>query len=168
MTSGGEILKEFEIAMAATAKYLGGRSDIWTINQQLVEIIQSELAEIDNQDLDPVSKKVQKKDKEKILKVVSCLQDYATQKEMKCDFIIIKAAQFNSGFSKPDFSDTNISFPMGNQDEKIAKAGDIVSSLKAKGKERDDFFYLFYKREDGSNIELESQELCRIRIKEFI
>lgn len=168
MTSGGEILKEFEVAMAATAKYLGGRSDIWTINQQLVETIQSELADIDKQDLDPISKKVQKKDKEKILKVVSCLQSYATKKEMKCDFIIIKATQFNSGFGKPDFSDTNISFPMGKQEEKIAKVGDIVSSLKAKGKERDDFFYLFYKREDGSDIELESQELCRILIREFI
>lgn len=38
-TSGGEILKEFESAMAATAKYLGGRSDIWTINQELCRIL---------------------------------------------------------------------------------------------------------------------------------
>lgn len=168
MTSGGEILKEFEVAMATTAKYLAGRSDIWTINQQLVDTIQSELADIDKQNLDSVSKRVQKKDKEKVLKVVSCLQSYAAEKEMKCDFIIIKATQFNSGFGKPDFSETNISFPMGKSEEKIAKVGDIVSSLKAKGKERDDFFYLFYKREDGSDIELESQELCRILIKEFI
>lgn len=167
-TSGGEILKEFETAMAATAKYLGGRSDIWTINQKLVNIIQAELAEIDNQDLDKMSKAVQKKDKEKILKVVNCLQKYAADKNVKCDFIIIKAAQFNSGFGKPDFSDTNISFPVGNGEEKIAKVGEIVSSISAKSKDRDDFFYLFYKRNDSDNIELESQELCRTLIREFV
>lgn len=168
LTSEGEILKEFESAMAATAKYLGGRSDIWTIDQKLVDIIQTELAEIDNQDLDDMSKIVQKKDKEKILKVVKCLQRYAFEKNMKCDFIIIKATQFNSGFGKPDFSDTSISFPVGNGKEKIAKVGKIVSSLSAKEKDRDDFFYLFYKRDDSSDFELESQELCRILIKEFI
>lgn len=52
--------------------------------------------------------------------------------------------------------------------EKVAKVGEIVSSLSAKGKDRDDFFYLFYKRDGSSNIELESQELCTILIKEFI
>ncbi len=167
-TSGGEILKEFEIAMAATAKYLGGRSDIWRINKKLVDVIQAELAEIDNQDLDDMSKAVQKKDKERILKVINCLQKYASEKNMKCDFIIIKATQFNSGFGKPDFSDTNISFPIGDGEEKVAKVGEIVSSLSAKGKDRDDFFYLFYKRDDSGDIELESQELCRILIREFV
>lgn len=167
-TSGGEILNEFEIAMAATAKYLGGRSDIWTINQELVNKIQADLAEIDNKNLDDMSRAVQKKDKERILKVVNCLQKYATEKNMKCDFIIIRATQFNSGFAKPDFSDTNISFPMGDGKEKVAKVGEIVSSLSAKGKDRDDFFYLFYKRDDSKDIELESQELCSLLIKEFI
>lgn len=167
-TSGGEILKEFEIAMAATAKYLGGRSDIWTINQDLVNKIEEDLAGIDNIDLDDMSRAIQKKDKERILKVVNCLQKYAEEKNMKCDFIIIKATQFNSGFGKPDFSDTNISFPMGDGKEKVAKVGEIVSSLSAKGKDRDDFFYLFYKRDESKDIELESQELCRILIKEFV
>ncbi|MBQ3545014.1 MAG: HD domain-containing protein [Lachnospiraceae bacterium] len=167
-TSGGEILKEFEMAMSATAKYLGGRSDIWTINQKLIEVIEQELVELDKQDLDEMSKTVQRKDKEKILKVVNCLQRYASEKNMKCDFIIIKATQFNSGFGKPDFSDTNIVFPVSDTEEKVAKVGQIVSSLNAKIKDSDDFFYLFYKREDSSVIELESQELCTILIKEFI
>jgi hypothetical protein len=96
------------------------------------------------------------------------LQKYASEKNMKCDFIIIKAMQFNSGFGKPDFSDTNISFPVVNGEEKVAKVGEIVSSLSAKSKDRDDFFYLFYKRDDSSDIELESQELCNILIREFI
>ena len=167
-TSGGEILKEFECAMAATAKYLGGRSDVWTINKELVDMVRAELTEIDKQELDDMSKTVQKKDKERILKVVNCLQKYASEKSVKCDFIIIKATQFNSGFGKPDFSDTNIAFPLEGGNEKVAKVGEIVSSLNAKDKDRDDFFYLFYKRDDRGDIELESQELCRILIKEFV
>ena len=87
---------------------------------------------------------------------------------MNCDFIIIKATQFNSGFGKPDFSDTNISFPLGNGKEKVAKVGQIVSSLSAKSKDRDDFFYLFYKRDDLNSIELTSQELCSTLIREFV
>ena len=61
-----------------------------------------------------------------------------------------------------NFSVTNISFPMGDGEEKVAKVGEIVSSLSAKSKDRDDFFYLFYKRNDSGDIELESQELCMI------
>lgn len=57
---------------------------------------------------------------------------------------------------------------MGDGKEKVAKVGEIVSSLSAKGKDRDDFFYLFYKRDDSGDIELESQELCRILIREFV
>lgn len=169
MTTGGEILQEFEAAMGLTAKYLTRRSEIWKIDQKLIDIIEADLSEIDNkEDLDELSKKVQKKDKEKILKVINCLKQYADDKEMDCDFIIIKSTQFNSGFGKPDFSDTNISFPMSNGEEKIAKVGQIVSSLDAKEKDRDDFFYLFYKRNDKYDVEIDSQELCRILIKEFI
>ena len=107
--------------MAATAKYLGGCSDIWTINQELVDKIQADLAEIDNKELDDMTRAVQKKDKERILKVVNCLQKYAAEKNMKCDFIIIRASQFNSGFGKPDFSDTNISFSMGDAKKRLQK-----------------------------------------------
>lgn len=143
-------------------------SDVWTINEELVEIIKTELVNIEKTDLDEMSKKVQKKDKQRILKVVECLQKYASEKKMECDFIIIKATQFNSGFGKPDFSDTNISFPVGDGEEKVAKVGKIVSSLNAKNKDRDDFFYLFYKRDNGSDVELECQELCRVLIREFL
>lgn len=167
-TSGGDILKEFEMAMSATAKYLGGRSDIWSIDQRLVDIIEMELAEVDKQELDSMTKMVQKNDKKKILQVINCLKNYADDNGFSCDFIIIKASQFNSGFGKPDFSDTNISFPIGGGEEKVAKVGQIVSSINAKETDRDDFFYLFYKREENRNIELDSQELCRILFKEFI
>lgn len=168
LTSGGEILKRFESAMEATAKYLGGRSDIWTIDQKLIDLIERELDEIDSLQLDEVTKEVQKKDKKEILKVISRLKEYANEKNLEYDFIIIRASQFNSGFGKPDFSDINISFPAKDGGEKVAKVGRIVSSLEAREKERDNFFYLFYKRDESNSVEIDSQELCRILIKEFV
>lgn len=168
LTTGGEILKKFENAMDATAKYLGGRSDIWTIDDKLVELISTEIENIDKQDLDPISKKAQKQDKELILRVLTCLREYASQKQLAYDFIIIRASQFNSGFGKPDFSDTNIAFPITTGEPKLATVGQIVSSLRAKEKDRDNFFYLFYKRNAEDNTEIDSQELCKILMKEFI
>lgn len=108
-----------------------------------------------------------RKIREKILKVVKYLGEYAKEKRIKYDFIIIRASQFNSGFGKPDFSATNIVFPMIDGKEQIAKVGDIVSSLKAREKDRDNFFYLFYKRDGENTAEIDSQELCKILMREF-
>lgn len=165
---GGILLTEFEKAMEATAKYLRGRSDIWNIDKKLIEVIKNELEEIETADLDAVSKKAQKQDKEMILKVITCLQEYAEKKKLDFDFIIIQASQFNSGFGKPDFSDINIAFPTLQGEELVAKVGDIVTSLKAKDKERDNFFYLFYKRNEKNSVEIDSQELRQILIREFL
>lgn len=121
-SSGGELLKQFECAMDATAKYLGKRSDVWTINEKLMKIIQEEMDNIDNQELDEISKHAQKKDKELILKVLRCLRQYAYEKNLAYDFIIIRASQFNSGFGKPDFASTNIAFPMKGQPPQISQS----------------------------------------------
>lgn len=96
-------------------------------------------------DMDSETKNVQLKDKEMILKVVHSLESYADKKDIECNFVILMASQFNSGFGKPDFSATNIVFH-AKEGEKTAAVGNIVSSLEAKKRERDSFFYLFYKR----------------------
>ena len=46
---------------------------------------------------------------------------------MKCNFVILMASQFNSGFGKPDFSETNILFQT-KDGEKLAKEGDSFSA----------------------------------------
>ena len=97
------------------------------------------------------------------------LQNYAKEKDIECNFVIIKASQFNSGFGKPDFSKIKIIFKT-NKNEEYVNFGDIVSSLKAKEKERDDFFYLFYKRKDSEekvNIKnIDNKELCERLIRD--
>ena len=55
--------------------------------------------------------------------------------------------------------------------EKLAKVGDIVSSLKAKERDRDNFFYLFYKRKIESGIEdidIDNQEICKRLFKDVV
>lgn len=91
------------------------------------------------------------------------LQNFAKENEMDCDFVILKASQFDSGFGKADFSETNIVFQT-KEGEKTAKVGDIVSSLEAKGREREDFFYLFYKRNSDvgqQDLDIDNQEICK-------
>lgn len=77
--------------------------------------------------------------------------------------MVLKASQFDSGFGKADFSETNIVFQT-KEGEKTAKVGDIVSSLEAKGREREDFFYLFYKRNSDvgqQDLDIDNQEICK-------
>ena len=73
------------------------------------------------------------------------------------------ASQFNSGFGKADFSAINIVFNT-RDGEKVEKFGKIVSSLQAKERERDNFFYLFYKRNvdvKADNADIDNQEICK-------
>ena len=84
------------------------------------------------------------------------------------NFIILMASQFNSGFGKADFTATKIAFQTRDE-EKLAKVGDIVSSLNAKGGNRDNFFYLFYKRKAGAdmgNADIDNQEICKKLFKD--
>ncbi|MDE7202714.1 MAG: hypothetical protein K2O91_12630, partial [Lachnospiraceae bacterium] len=101
--------------------------------------------------------------------VIHSLEDYADEKGIDCNFVILKASQFNSGFGKPDFSATNIVFQT-KKGEKLAKVGEIVSSIKAKEKDRDNFYYLFYKRKDDFDIaknDIDNQEICEKLLRDI-
>lgn len=163
LSNGGELLREFESAMSVTANYLIKSTDSWVINENLIRKLEAEKENIEKAEMDAETKAVQLKDKEKILKVMHSLEDYARQKNIECNFIIMMASQFNSGFGKADFSAINIVFNT-RDGEKIEKFGKIVSSLQAKERERDNFFYLFYKRKEdvkADNADIDNQEICK-------
>jgi len=152
ITGRGGLLTDFEKAMEITAKYLVKSTDSWVIDDALIEKIEKDLRELNNRNLDERNIKIQKKDKTEILRVMKCLKNYSNELGRKCDFVILKASQFYSGFSKPDFSKTNIVF-YTEEGEKLAKSGEIVSSLEAKDKERDNFFiYLRKEKMDKTTI----------------
>lgn len=165
LATGGSLLVKFEQAMSVTAKYLIKSTDFWVIDDSLIAKLEKEKETLLATDMDAETKKVQLENKEKILKVVHSLESYANEKGISCNFVILMASQFNSGFSKPDFSATKIAFQT-KEGEKIAPVGEIVSSFKAKERDRDNFFYLFYKRKDS--LDVDNQEICQKLFKDVV
>ena len=170
LAKGGTLLDEFEKAMSVTANYLVRSTDAWVIDDDLIKKLEKERERIYKEDMDQETRKVQLEDKERILKVMHALQSYAYDKQMKCNFVVLMASQFGSGFGKADFTETNVVFQT-KEGEKTAKFSDIVSSLKAKEKQRENFFYLFYKRDpdaDTEEIDIDNQEICKRLFKEVV
>lgn len=168
IASGGDSLSDVEEAMAETAKYLSGSSTYSSINSKLIKNINKEINDIKNTNLDVQTKQIQIAIKDKMLTFMNFLKSYAKKLSIEFDFVIIRASQFNSGFGKPDFSETKVLFSSGEGEEKKANVGDIVSSLKAKEAARNDFFYLFYKRKEGSDIIIDANDFFGNLINEFI
>lgn len=170
LAKGGTLLDEFEKAMSVTANYLVRSTDAWVIDDDLIKKLEEERERIYKEDMDQETRKVQLEDKERILKVMHALQSFAYDKQMKCNFVVLMASQFGSGFGKADFTETNVVFQT-KEGEKTAKFSDIVSSLKAKEKQRENFFYLFYKRDpdaDTEEIDIDNQEICKRLFKEVV
>ena len=170
LAKGGTLLDEFEKAISVTANYLVRSTDAWVIDDDLIKKLEEERERIYKEDMDQETRKVQLEDKERILKVMHALQSYADDKQMKCNFVVLMASQFGSGFGKADFTETNVVFQT-KEGEKTAKFSDIVSSLKAKEKQRENFFYLFYKRDpdaDTEEIDIDNQEICKRLFKEVV
>ena len=164
--SGG-VLETFEKAMEDTTKYLLQRSNAWAIDKEAIERLKKEIDELEKHDFDPTTKEVQEKDKKNILKIMECLWEYAQEKKVECDFVIVTASQFNSGFGKADFPEINIVFK-NQSNEKIVKFGDIVSSFEAKERANSNFFYLFYKRSEAGGNCVDAEDMGRRLLGSFI
>lgn len=104
LAKGGTLLDEFEKAMSVTANYLVRSTDAWVIDDDLIKKLEEERERIYKEDMDQETRKVQLEDKERILKVMHALQSYADDKQMKCNFVVLMASQFGSGFGKISFT----------------------------------------------------------------
>ncbi|MDR1992878.1 MAG: HD domain-containing protein [Nitrososphaerota archaeon] len=153
--SSGDVLDDLEKALENTEKYLRKSSDGWIINDRTIMKLTQEIEEIkaysqsgkvtkDNPEFNE-SIQSQMDTKQPVLKVMACLQSYAQSKGELCDFIILKADQFYSGFNKVDFS--NITIVFSHKDEiKPKKFPKVVNSLSSGNNSRKDYFYIFYKK----------------------
>jgi len=141
--SAGDILNNLRASLKATAEYLSKNTENWVINEALVNTIQTELTELQSFKSDANTIRIQKEEKEKILRIVKCLTEYAKSVGYTGDYVLIKASQFNSGFAKPDFSKTRIVFSANDDPVQFE---DVAASLKAISPVSEDFFYLFYDR----------------------
>ena len=139
----------------------------WVIDEKLLCSLEEELKNLNTKNIDENTKKSQQNDKQKILKVVTCLNKYARSIGYTGDFVLLMSSQFNSGFSKPDFSQTKIVFTV-TPTIKVAKFGDKISSLAGISSERANFFYLYYKRDTDEEATPNIYDLCKELLREFI
>lgn len=161
-----KLLDKLESAMDSITMYINLSSSSFAINEELIQKVQQDLEDIDALDLNAHSKKIQKSNKAEMLAVMNCLKEYAAELGIPCSFVLLKSSQFNSGFSKPDFSATKIVFPASGKNQ-VARFGDVVSSIEGKEQPKDHFFYLFYQRTEGTAA-LDSAELCRRLFKAML
>lgn len=165
--TGGELIISLENALEATAKYLSINTTNWVIDEALYQNLEKELRDLDSTSLDSETKATQKKEKQNILKVVKCLVDYAKEVQYAGDFVLLKSSQFNSGFSKPDFSTTQIVYP-AVPEPKISNFKEKVSSIEGIASDRDNFFYLYYKRGAGESPAIDVNNICSALFRTFI
>jgi len=109
---GGALTELLEV-LKDTEKYVRQSSDDWIIKAETIRKLQHDIDEIkandkksttDAERVDDKTIKEQMKSKTQILTIMEHLQKYAEDKGETCDFIILKADQFYSGFNKVDFS----------------------------------------------------------------
>ncbi len=83
------------------------------------------------------------KDAQKHLKMLECMRKITKKSGVIFDLLILRANQFNSGFLKEEFSHIPILFPDRNCTNDFGK---IVNSINAEKTEKNEFFYIFYRR----------------------
>lgn len=169
MVAGGEILTNIEKALSETEAYLTKYTESWVIDDALIAQLRDEYEKAkeaqERGSLDPRTVKVQLAAKEQILKVMECLQGFAKSHNVTCNFVILSASQFSSGFNKPDVSDINIVFKSGHV-EKVCKFTQIVTGLTGNETWRKNYFYLYQKELPQSDRLRE--ELCQELVKAFV
>ncbi len=103
------------------------------------------LSEVKKKEKNDINKLL--KEAEKHLKVLECMHDITIKSGVVFDLLILRANQFNSGFLKEEFAQLPILFPDRNCTNDFGK---IVNSMNAEKTEKNEFFYIFYRRKaDG-------------------
>ncbi len=156
--SDGIIQNNFNEALSETEKYMRKFSEGWIINDSVIAKIEQDLKNLDDagDQIDQSTKNAQRTQKEKILKVINALKSYANRNGMDCDFVLLEASNFYSGFNKDDLSNIPIRFPK-KTGKNIFCLSEVVSLLGSSEIKNNRFFYLFYK--EGAT-PINREELC--------
>ena len=163
----GQPLAKLEKAFDETEQYLRKFSESWIINDDVIEKVEEELEKIKNADADAVdakSRDKQLKTKQTILKLMTFMRKYANSHNCKCDFVILKASQFYSGFNKAEFESLPIVFK--GKEDKVHDFKKVVSTLGNTDEKDKEYFYLYYKYD--KNGRFDKEDFCKELYKEFI
>lgn len=156
--SEGIMQNNFYEALSETEKYMRKFSEGWIINDSVIAKIEQDLKNLDDagDQINQSTKNAQRTQKEKILKVINALKLYANRNGMDCDFVLLEASNFYSGFNKDDLSKIPIRFPK-KTGTNIFCLSEVVSLLGSSEIKNNRFFYLFYK--EGAT-PINREELC--------
>jgi len=172
--SAGTMIDDIDDALNETEIYLRKNSIEWVINNVTIEKLKDDIKkteEFQNRQINVSSETTvntlnkQLHNKKQILRIMNCMKAYAESKNESCDFIILKANQFYSGFNTEEFSNINIVFKSidGFKNKKFHEVGTPLSGSNSL---RKDFYYIYYKRsaEDKFN----KEDVIPYLIKNFI
>lgn len=161
----GKIFENLSSALSETEKYMRKNSESWIINESIIEKLENDLKNVDEStEIDETTKKAQKEIKEKILKVIQALNNFASENEIDCDFVLLEASQFYSGFNKKDLLNIPITFPQ-KAEPNTYPLKDVVTLLESNELDVKEFFYLYYKE---GNKPIDKDALCAELYKAFI
>lgn len=154
----GQVFDKLKQAFDETENYLRKYSDGWIINDDVIKKVEAELEKIKNDQnsgVDDLSRKKQLETKTDIQKLMNCMNRYTKKVNCKCNFVLLKASQFDSGFNKRDFDKIPIVFKR-ESGENVFNFIDVVSTLNSKqDRSEQDFFYLYFKDENDGNFNKE-------------
>lgn len=139
-----------ESRLSNLSKYLLTANSSIIMNQSTLEGLQNDIKASKEacKTADKKSKKnliAANKEKEKLLKLLKCFQSFAKEQKIEFDFIILFTKRFNSGFVKVDFDKVEIEFSSLQSIHHFKKVANTLSASKS---ERDNYFYVYYKRQD--------------------
>lgn len=126
-----------------TGKETIDESTITACKKQIEELNQK-VNEVKKREKDEITKLL--KEAKKHLEVLECMHRVTIKSEVVFDLLILRANQFNSGFLKEEFAQLPILFPDRNCTNDFGK---IVNSMNAEKTEKNEFFYIFYRRKPG-------------------
>ena len=166
---GTELTDQFLSVMNAICDSLLVSSDTMAINLKRIRSLEAEINELQSESADndafgddDESRAVQLKKKRLVLRIFKCLQRFAESKSIECDFVVLSAKQFSSGFSGEAFGSLPIVFD-AKDGQRSRPFSEIVTSLADPNVAKEDYFYLFYKRQSSqeSLTDADAEEIGR-------
>ncbi|MDR2720291.1 MAG: TIR domain-containing protein [Nitrososphaerota archaeon] len=158
-------INDLENVMAYIESWMCNTTDNWLISNESLHKMRTELNTIDKQiaaaKTDAVTKKsleTYRKVQIKVYKVMNCLNEFSVALNIPCDFVILNANRFYSGFDRADFSQINIVFP-SEKGEDVRKVMEKITPLSEEtklGTPSNSFFYLFYNHSTDNKFEKET------------
>lgn len=140
----GELKNNFVSCMKTAFKYLLKDNKCGSIDDETLSGLCSYIRQIES-DANNREKGEKPEHLRRVQKVMEALKEFANERNMAYDFLIIPASQFTSGFGKEDFTKIPIAVDKLGEKKLCRNFGDIVTSLHPNRSLSSKFYYIFYR-----------------------